>query len=281
MKKNDPNRYVNNNYRSLEAKVFNALGENLNLTSPGDLEAYKSFNKAIELDNDFALPYYNLGNFALENESNYPAALNYYQAAEKRGFTNDRQDFNLGWLHYRNKDYYDSYSKTKKLQNKYPDNNNLKFMLGTILYKLDNFDLAESELLESYQYYIDLKQKFYPLEMEVKKDKKVAEMLFKTGNNLGAALQKKYETTQNTKYLVWATKYYSDSIEFYDKYNETAFNPTTVEEYEKEKTATIYEEYTRINPHHNLRMVLYPYSGQVDPFLFEEFPLNYEDDIIE
>ncbi len=100
------------------------------------------------------------------------------------------------------------------------------------------------------------------------------EMLKKTANNLGASYQKRYEETRNSKYLIKASKYYADSIIYFDKLENIYEGEIDV--YNPEKTV---EESNlkskKGNANINFRMVLYPYAGIEEPILYEDFPFDF------
>ena len=106
---------------------------------------------------------------------------------------------------------------------------------------------------------------------------KLIEMIKRVSNNLGGAYQKKYEETNNSKYLINATKYYEDSVLAFDKLinyigSEVDLNTIDITTTEPEE----YSKYKRERAHINLRMVLYPDAGIDDPILYEDFPLEYD-----
>ena len=274
MKEREPERYGEENNQELLAKVYNDIGENYDRYSKVNIKAEEYYLKAIETYPHFGKPFYNLGNFALRNKVDYEGALNNYIKAEERGFTNDILSFNMGWLYYKKDNFYESYKRISSLLERYPDNSNLKYMIGTIFYKLKNYDLSESLLLETYNHFDDLKQMHYPLDMDRREDIMIVDMLLKVSNNLGAALQKKFEQTRNSKYLVWATKYYSDSIEYFSKSQEASETARKTESTEIDDKVR-YKKFDIENANQNLRMVLYPDAGFDEPILYEDFTLNF------
>jgi len=275
MRVQEPERYEEPKYKKLLADVYNDLGENYDRYAKINLKAEEYYNKAIEVKPDYGKAYYNLGTFALRHKVDYVSAMTNYLEAENRGYENDNMDFNLGWLYYRNSQFEDSYKRISNLMEKFPDNSNLKFMVGTIFYQLGNYDLAEGFLLEVYNKCNDLKQMRGTLDMGKQSDKTIAEMLVRTSNNLGATLQKKYETTGNSKYLVWATKYYSTSIENLSHLNETS-EAINIDKRMTPAQSVDFKRFDISNANQNLRMVLYPQAGLSDPILFEDFPLDFE-----
>jgi tetratricopeptide (TPR) repeat protein len=259
----DPEEYNSVKNQKLLSNIFNDLGENYDLKEKASIKAEEYYNLAIKADPDNGKPYFNLANFSLKNKPNgYEEAKKLYLDAEQKGFKNDRLNYNLGWIYYREKNYVDSMQRIVALLDIYKDNSNLKFMIGTIYYNLGNYDLAESWLLEAYLHFADLAQQYYPLEIEVEEDKMIMDMIKKLANNLGATYQKKYERTRKTKYLIEATKYYSDSIMYLNRI----------------ATAMDFSDASRLKDlsNINLRMVLYPYAGEETPFIYEDFPLNFE-----
>lgn len=276
IKKEKPDLFGSKKYQNLLSRIYNNLGENHDRFSKGNIEAEKYFIMSINTDPDYGKPYFNLANFELKYKIDMGSAKNNYLEAEKRGFSNDRLNYNLGWIYFKQEQYLESFKRINRLLEKYPENSNLKFFLGTIFYKLKNFEFAEGLLLETYNYFNNLKQIYYPLEMDVKEDKIIADMLFKISNNLGAAYQKKFENTKNSKYLVWATKYYSESMEFYDKLKESHF---FIEESKSEELSEVeikLRKFEVTKATQNLRMVLYPDAGKDEPIIFEDFSLEYE-----
>ncbi len=275
MKKEKPDLFGSEKYQKLLAKVYNDLGENYDRFSKASIDAEKYFNMAINTDPDYGKPYFNLANFELKYKVDMASARENYLTAEQKGFSNDRLNYNLGWIYFKQEEYLESFKRINRLLEKYPENTNLKFFLGTIFYKLQNFDFAEGFLLETYNYFNNLKQIYYPLGMDVKEDRIIADMLFKISNNLGATYQKKYEKTRNSKYLVWATKYYSESMEFHDKLKEYPL----IEESKKEEISEAevkLKKFEVTKATQNLRMVLYPDAGKDEPIIFEDFSLEYE-----
>lgn len=275
MSKDNPDLFGTQKYQRLLARVYNDLGENYDRFSKANIDAEKYYLMAINTDPDYGKPYFNLANFELKYKVDLESAKNNYLQSEERGFVNDRLNYNLGWIYFKQENYIESFKRINRLLEKYPENSNLKFFMGTIFYKLFNFDFAEGFLLETYNYFNHLKDIYAPLEMDVKEDRIIVDMLFKISNNLGATYQKKFEKSRNSKYLIWATKYYSESMEYYDKLKEY---PLIEEKREEELTETEVKlkkfEITKATQ--NLRMVLYPDAGKDEPIIFEDFSLDYE-----
>ncbi|HOV14436.1 MAG TPA: hypothetical protein PK771_09150, partial [Spirochaetota bacterium] len=274
MKQYDPFRFELPRYREILSKVYNDLGESYERFSKINIKAEEFFLKSIEANPEYGKPYYNLGNFALKNKVDYEGALKNYLSAEKNGFSNDTQNFNMGWLYYKKEDYKLSYQKINKLLDKFPDNSNLKFMIGTIFYKIGNYDLSEGMLLETYNYFESLRQMNYPVDMSTKEGRMIITMLTKVSNNLGAALQKKYEQTKNSKYIVWSTKYYSDGIEFFSMMKDIPEDVKNEENFQIDERVR-YKKFDIENANQNLRMVLYPDAGFDEPILYEDFTLDF------
>nr|MBP7553939.1 hypothetical protein [Spirochaetota bacterium] len=277
LKTSYPEIYSSLKYRNILSDLYNDIGENFDRTSRASIEAEKYFNKSIEMNPENGKPYYNLGNFALKYKIDLENAKNNFLEAEKLGFTNDSLYFYLGWINYKQSNFTESLKRINFLLEKNPSNSNLKLFAGTIFYKLGNYDFAEGFLLEIYNRYVSLKQIYYPLEMDIREDRIIAENLVNISNNLGAAYQKKYENTRNSKFIVWATKYYSDSIEYYDKLKESPYSYV----YETNSADISSEDenlkkFTITDANQNLRMVLYPDAALYEPILYEDFPLDYE-----
>ncbi|HJX50252.1 MAG TPA: hypothetical protein VJ438_02205, partial [Candidatus Nanoarchaeia archaeon] len=277
MKEKEEAKYESDKYKRLLSNVYNDLGENAETSAQASPEAERFYRKAIEVDENYGKPYYNLANFALKYKPKpeaYKEAKPLYIKAEQKGYVDDRLDYNLGWLYFKEGNYFESYNRITRIFEKQPENSNLKFMIGTIFYKLGKYELSESILLENYIHFMDLSDMYFPLEPAEKEDNLIMEMLKKTANNLGASYQKRFEETRNSKYLIKASKYYTDSIIYFDKLENIyeseidVYNPEKkVEESNlkgKKGTANI-----------NFRMVLYPYAGIEDPILYEDFPLDF------
>ena len=275
MKEYDPVRYELPRYKDILSKVYNDLGESYDRFSKINIKAEEYFLKSIEVNPDYGKPYYNLANFSLRNKVDYDGALKNYLVAEKNGFSNDTQNYNMGWLYYKKEEYDLAYQKINKLLDKFPDNSNLKFMVGTIFYKMDNYDLAEGMLLETYNYFEGLREMNFPVDMSTKDGRSIITMLTKISNNLGAALQKKYEKTKNSKYIVWATKYYSDGIEFFSLMKDMPEDVKNEETFKIDERVR-YKKFDIENANQNLRMVLYPDAGLDEPILYEDFTLDFK-----
>lgn len=275
MKEEDPRQYESEKYTKLLANVYNDLGENAEISVKASPEAEQYYIKATEIDKNFGKPYYNLANFAFKYKpGGYEEAKKNYIIAENNGYKNDRLNYNLGWIYYKEKDYLNSYSRINRILEKQPENSNLKFMIGTIFYKLGKYELAESILLENYLHFMDLKEMYDPLDPAEKEDKIIMEMLKKDSNNLGAAYQKRYEETLNSRYIIKASKYYADSIIYFDKLENIYVSEVDVYGTNKETSTsqvTNKKGYANIN----FRMVLFPYAGVEDPILYEDFPYDY------
>ncbi|HPO49593.1 MAG TPA: tetratricopeptide repeat protein, partial [Spirochaetota bacterium] len=275
MKKVDPVRYETSYYRNILSKVYNDLGESYDRFSKINIKAEEYYLKSIDANPENGKPYYNLGNFALKNKVDYDGALKNYLFAEKYGFSNDTQNYNMGWLYYKKDDFYMSYNKIGKLLDKYPDNSNLKFMIGSIFYKMNNYELSEGMLLETYNHFEALRQINYPVDMSTKEGRAIITMLTKVSNNLGASLQKRYEQTKNSKYIVWATKYYSDSIEFFAKMKDIPEDIKKEESFQIDERVR-YKKFDIENANQNLRMTLYPEAGFDEPILYDDFSLDFK-----
>jgi hypothetical protein len=273
LKENDRERFESAEYQDLLARVYNDLGENYDKTASIDIRAEEYYIKSINANERYGKPYYNLGNFYLNHKNDYQQAMRYYIDAEDRGFSNDRLQYNMGWLQYKNDQYLDSYMRINGLQEKYPDNTNLKFMNGTLFYKMGRYDLAEAVLLETFNYFEDQAQRRYPLEIDLPEDKQLMHMIMKVANNLGAAYQKKYEQQGNYQNVTNATRYYSDSINYFDR---LINDPVYFSENEESGNRLDYESFQKERAHHNLRGILYPDIEMPEPLLFESFPMDFQ-----
>ncbi len=274
MKSQEPKKYESKKYREIRAKMYNDLGEILDKYSKANLQAEEYFLEAINTYPDFGKPYYNLANFDLRYKVDYENAAKNYEEAERKGFTNDTLNYNLGWLYYKKEQYYDSYKRIKDLLDRDPDNSNLKFMLGTTLYQLGNYDLSESVLLETYNRYDELRQIYSPMYMDKKEDFIIANTLMKVSNNLGAALQQKYLQTKRVRYITMATKYYADSIEYYSKLNESPVS--RLNDFLTPEENSGLKDMGRIKEANiNLRNAVYYDAGYTEPILFQDFNLDY------
>ena len=275
MKNEQIGKYESDKYQKLLANVYNDLGENAEVSIQANPEAEKFYIKAIEINKNFGKPYYNLANFALKYKpGGYREAKENYLKAESNGFVNDRLNYNLGWVYYKEEDYLNSFNRINRVFEKQPENSNLKFMIGTIFYKLGKYELSESILLENYLHFMDLKEMYDPLDPAEKEDKVIMEMLKKISNNLGAAYQKRYEETLNSKYIIKASKYYADSILYFDKLENIYVSEVdTYGENRESATSQLTDKkgYANIN----FRMVLFPYAGVEQPILYEDFPFAF------
>ncbi len=272
MEKEAPGKFESS--KRLRARVYNDLGENEERSVKASPEAEKYYRKAIQIDKDYGKPYYNLANFSLKYKpGGYDEAKGYYLKAEENGFINDRLNYNLGWVYYKENDFYNSYNRIINILEKQPENSNLKFMIGTIFYKLGKYELSESLLLENYIHFMDLKAMYDPLDPGEKEDKIIMEMLKKVSNNLGASYQKRYEETRNSRYIIKASKYYADSILFFDKLENIYVSE--VDAYKDDKDITSQLRDKKGNANINFRMVLFPYAGIEEPILYEDFPLDF------
>ena len=268
MKDNEPLRFESPEYRSLLANAYNDLGEYYHYSKDGDILAERYYIDAIEVDPTFGKAYYNLGEYNMMVKRDYENARDNYLIAEQKGFSNDNMVFRLGWLDYRSNDYYNAYTRINSLADKYPSNNNLKFFIGTILYKLEKFDLAESILFEGIRHFEQLAQLNAPLSTDVNNHRIILDNLTMFANNLGAVYQRKYENTRNSEYLVRAMKYYADSA--------INFNKATFEEQYSPESGSEGLGFSRVsNGDHNLKLVFQPYSGVREPLIFEFFPINF------
>ncbi|MBR6198673.1 MAG: hypothetical protein IKQ61_00245 [Spirochaetales bacterium] len=281
MKTANPLEYNTKESMSLLSDTYNALGENADRFSRGSIEAEQNFIKATQYNPLNGKAFYNLGNYELNYKATKNAlenAKNNLRTAEKLGYTNDRLNFNLGWIAYKQQDYRESFRRLNPLSNRYTDNSNLKLFLGTVYYKMGNYDYAEAYLKENFDHFINLKQIHYPLDMELNEDRQIAEMLVNCANNLGAVYHKKYQQTRRTNNRDMATKCYEDSMEYYDKLKES--KEMFLYEVQGAKTADAREVKLRqlqvTYAHQNLRNILYPAGSSYEPIIFEEFPLQYE-----
>ncbi|MBP5448657.1 MAG: hypothetical protein J6Y01_00905 [Spirochaetales bacterium] len=276
-----PLEYNTKESLSLLSDTYNALGENADKFSRGSIEAEQNYIKATQINPLNGKAFYNLGNYELNYKATKNAlesAKNNHKNAEKLGFSNDRLNFNLGWIAYKQQDYKESFRRLKPLANKSEDNSNLKLFLGTVYYKMGNYDYAEAYLKENFDHFINLKQIHYPLDMELNDDRQIAEMLVNCANNLGAVYHKKYQRSKKTHNRDMATKCYEDSMEYYDKLKES--KDMFLYEVQGAKTADARESKLRqlqvTYAHQNLRNILYPAGNSYEPIIFEEFPLQYE-----
>lgn len=281
MKTANPLEYNTKESMALLSDTYNALGENADQFSRGSIEAEQNYIKATQYNPLNGKAFYNLGNYELNYKATKNAlesAKNNLRNAEKLGLSNDRLNFNLGWIAYKQQDYKESFRRLNPLSNRYTDNSNLKLFLGTVYYKMGNYDYAEAYLKENFDHFINLKQIHYPLDMELNEDRQIAEMLVNCANNLGAVYHKKYQQTRRTNNRDMATKCYEDSMEYYDKLKES--KEMFLYEVQGAKTADAREVKLRqlqvTYAHQNLRNILYPAGNSYEPIIFEEFPLQYE-----
>ncbi len=276
MKEKMPLKY--NESQALLSDTYNALGENAERFSKGSIESEKNYIKAIQINPRNGKAYYNLGNYALNYKVDFNNAKLNLLEAERLGFVNDKLNYNIGWISYKQQDYAESFKRIKPMADRYPDNTNLKLLLGTIYYRMGNYNFAEALLDETFRHFISLKQIRYPLEMDDNENRFIAEMLVNSANNLGATYQQMYNKNRSAKYSTMATKCYHDSIAYYDKLKES--NETYL--YEPQSSSAVDRQEVRLrklqitNANQNLRMILYPAGGVYQPVLFEEFPLEYE-----
>lgn len=253
-------------FNHFQANVYNDLGENYYETSRTDIRAFKMFDMAASLNPDFGKAYYNLGNFAYLTKADREEALRYYTDAELKGFSNDIMNYNMGWLYYKKGDYDKAYTKIDNLLKKSPDADSLKFMKGTILLNMSQYDLAYSELLEVYDKFNTFRQGNGPLDLDLKEHQNAVEMLYQSSNNLGAALYGKYKKTKKHQYFADSLKYFTEAVKYFD-IADPAGVPRTHSGGVSEKAV----------PYLNLKMALYPdVFGKTENALIDDDFNQYE-----
>ena len=253
-------------FNRFQADVYNNLGENYYETSRTDIRAFKMFDMATSLNPDFGKAYYNLGNFAYLTKADREEALRYYTEAESKGFSNDIMNYNMGWLYYKKGDYDKAYTKIDNLLKKSPDADSLKFMKGTILLNMLQYDLAYSELLEVYDKFNTFRQGNGPLDLELKEHRNAVKMLYQSSNNLGAALYGKYRRTKRYQYFAESLKYFTEAVKYFD-----IADPVNVP---RTHSGGITEKAV---PYLNLKMALYPdVFGKTESALIDDEFNQYE-----
>ena len=234
-------------FNRFQANVYNDLGENYYETSRSDIRAFKMFDRAVTLNPDFGKAYYNLGNFAYLTKADREEALRYYTDAENKGFSNDIMTYNMGWLYYKKGDYDKAHTKIDNLLKKNPDVDSLKFMKGTILLNMSQYDLAYSELLEVYDKFNTFRQGNGPLDLDLKEHKNAVKMLYQSSNNLGASLYGKYRKSKKHQYFADSLRYFTEAVKYFD-----IADPVGVARTHSGGTTE------KAVPYLNLKMALYP-----------------------
>ena len=234
-------------FNKFQANVYNDLGENYYETSRTDIRAFKMFDRAAVLNPDFGKAFYNLGNFAYLTKADREEALRYYTDAESKGFSNDIMTYNMGWLYYKKGDFDKAHGKIDKLLKKNPDVDSLKFMKGTILLNMSQYDLAYSELLEVHDKFNTFRQGNGPLDLDLKEHQNAVKMLYQSSNNLGAALYGKYRKTKKHQYFADSLRYFTEAVKYFDIMDPVGV-PRTHSGGTSEKAV----------PYLNLKMSLYP-----------------------
>lgn len=253
-------------FNRFQANVYNDLGENYYETSRTDIRAFKMFDRAVSLNPDFGKAYYNLGNFAYLTKADREEALRYYTDAQAKGFSNDIMNYNMGWLYYKKGDYDKAYTKIDNLLKKSPDADSLKFMKGTILLNMSQYDLAYSELLEVYDKFNTFRQGNGPLDLDLKEHQNAVKMLYQSSNNLGAALYGKYKKTKRHQYFADSLKYFTEAVKYFDIADPVGV-PRTHSGGVTEKAV----------PYLNLKMALYPdVFGKTENALIDDDFNQYE-----
>ena len=234
-------------FNRFQANVYNDLGENYYETSRSDIRAFKMFDRAATLNPDFGKAYYNLGNFAYLTKADREEALRYYTEAESKGFNNDIMTYNMGWLYYKKGDYDKAHTKIDNLLKKNPDVDSLKFMKGTILLNMAQYDLAYSELLEVYDKFNTFRQGNGPLDLDLKEHQNAVKMLYQSSNNLGASLYGKYRKSKKHQYFADSLRYFTEAVKYFD-----IADPVGVARTHSGGTTE------KAVPYLNLKMALYP-----------------------
>lgn len=234
-------------FNRFQANVYNDLGENYYETSRSDIRAFKMFDRAATLNPDFGKAYYNLGNFAYLTKADREEALRYYTDAESKGFNNDIMTYNMGWLYYKKGDYDKAHTKIDNLLKKNPDVDSLKFMKGTILLNMAQYDLAYSELLEVYDKFNTFRQGNGPLDLDLKEHQNAVKMLYQSSNNLGASLYGKYRKSKKHQYFADSLRYFTEAVKYFD-----IADPVGVARTHSGGTTE------KAVPYLNLKMALYP-----------------------
>ncbi len=253
-------------FNRFQANVYNDLGENYYETSRTDIRAFKMFDKASVLNPNMGKAFYNLGNFAYLTKADREEALRYYTQAYDKGFNNDIMTYNMGWLYYKKGDFDKAHNKIDDLLKKNPDVDSLKFMKGTILLNMSQYDLAYSELLEVYDKFNTFRQGNDPLDLDLKDHKNAIKMLYQSSNNLGAALYGKYRNTKKHQYFADALRYFTEAVKYFD-----IIDPVGVA---RTHSGGVSEKAV---PYLNLKMTLYPdVFGKTKNALIDEDFNQYE-----
>ncbi len=253
-------------FNRFQANVYNDLGENYYETSRTDIRAFKMFDKAAALNPNMGKAFYNLGNFAYLTKADREEALRYYTQAYDKGFNNDTMTYNMGWLYYKKGDFDKAHNKIDDLLKKNPDVDSLKFMKGTILLNMSQYDLAYSELLEVYDKFNTFRQGNGPLDLDLKDHQNAIKMLYQSSNNLGAALYGKYRNTKKHQYFADSLRYFTEAVKYFD-----IIDPVGVA---RTHSGGVSEKAV---PYLNLKMTLYPdVFGKTKNALIDEDFNQYE-----
>lgn len=185
-----------------DAKPVNLLGElayiNETLTNNVEL-AMQYYESAIDLDEEYYLPYANLGhvyyydaiNFDDEDSLNtaYTKALNYYEMAVLY-LPDDVEDellsFNLGWLYYRNANYESAFDYWAPLYREDPFNPVLCHAMANTYYHQNQPGLALTQYEKAIDYYNELIDGIAYVNSSLERHQEIFMRLARCYNNRGA-----------------------------------------------------------------------------------------------
>lgn len=143
---------------------------------------------------------------------NYNIAKDYYEEALGTGYETPELHYNLGRVHYLNRQYSKARDQWLNLYDEFTVSPELMLGLGNVFYKLGNYDTAQMQFMKLasiYEYEADKIRQAMP---ENREHHKIFSTLARAYNNLGAVYQKQGQLDQSA-IAYWNAVEYSRKIE--------------------------------------------------------------------
>lgn len=190
--------------RNLLSRAYNDLGLIYASSEiPGmAADAIRYYRKAIEQDESNHEAHFNLAQVYFYEENNYDQARRYYETAEdlSSGWRSADLNYNLGMIHFYQRDFRRAVERWSRLTNVVPGNPNVLTALGSALLYMDQWEAALGELLVVSEVYDTLIQDLGTIKPWSAYHRRILSETASVYNNIGVAYQMLYRTTGKTDY---------------------------------------------------------------------------------
>jgi len=195
--------------------ILNEIGE-LYYAKQDDTQAYIYFERAVEQNPSNGRAYFNIGQLNYFYYNNYKLALDSFLKAQSLGFSNDYQDYMIGWINYQFKNYEQALFSFIKLEVSHLNNIDLKLAIGNSHIKAGKPELAIGYLSNFVSHWEQVEQTLRGREPNNPKRKEALTKLAVGYNNLGVAYAMLAKEKRNSSYESEALRLFIRSQEVYN-----------------------------------------------------------------